>query len=63
MVACSGGHSSVVQLLIDAGADVNGQDDTGATPLFLASHAGHIVVVQLLLAVPGIKINTQNMNG
>ena len=36
-------------MLLERGADVNKARDDGATPLFLASHIGHVEVVRMLL--------------
>ena len=38
----------ILQFLLQHGADVNGQDGCGATPVMLASYAGHLNVVRLL---------------
>lgn len=70
-VACALGHSSVVGLLISAGADVNhvstnpdGTDETFgslglfATPLMMATHKGDMKSAELLLAA-GATVATQ----
>ena len=44
------GHSKVVKLLLDAGADVDKPNKVGDTPLYWASCKGFAEVVQLLLA-------------
>lgn len=38
----------MLEFLLQHGADVDGQDGCGATPVMLASYAGHLKVVQLL---------------
>jgi len=43
------GLTSIVQWIIDAGADVNTQNRVGWTPLIFASYNGHKDVVKLLL--------------
>ena len=48
-MASSWGHSNVVQLLLNAGADINKRDGFGCTPLHYAATNGHKYVVQLLL--------------
>uniref|UniRef100_A0A667WRG2 Ankyrin repeat and BTB domain containing 2 n=1 Tax=Myripristis murdjan TaxID=586833 RepID=A0A667WRG2_9TELE len=58
MYACSAGDEALVQMLIDAGANLdvagaavrNGQESTADTPLQLASAAGNYEMVSLLLA-------------
>jgi ankyrin repeat protein len=40
----------VVKTLLAAEADVNKADDDGETPLYWASHKGHLEVVKVLLA-------------
>ncbi|KAM0796953.1 ankyrin repeat-containing domain protein [Usnea florida] len=49
--ACSGGHLSVVRLLLDYGADVERTSDSSATPLMVAVRGNHLLVVRLLLEV------------
>jgi len=43
------GIETIVQLLLEKGADVNAADQGGWTPLYQASRIGHIDVVKLLL--------------
>ena len=45
---CDGGQSSVVRVLIDAGADVNAQANEGTTVLQIATQQGQNEVVKLL---------------
>ncbi len=47
--ASRGGHDTVVQQLLDAGADANAKGEDGWTPLYWASRGGHDTVVQQLL--------------
>ncbi|XP_038077663.1 osteoclast-stimulating factor 1-like [Patiria miniata] len=42
---------------------VNGLDKSGSTPLYWASHGGHIECVSILLGQPRVEINTQNKIG
>lgn len=48
-LACHGGHSELVSLLLSKGADIEHRDKKGFTPLILAATAGHVEVVELLL--------------
>ncbi|NEP54411.1 MAG: ankyrin repeat domain-containing protein [Moorea sp. SIO3C2] len=43
------GFSEIVQILIEAGADVNWIDGEGVTPLILAAFKNHPAIVQMLL--------------
>ena len=42
---------------------MNQAANDGRTPLFTASYQGHVEVVKLLLAAPGIDVNQANNNG
>ncbi|KAL8581423.1 hypothetical protein ACOMHN_004308 [Nucella lapillus] len=50
MLATSQCRADMVQLLLEAGADVNMQDHDGSTALMCASEHGHAAIAQLLLA-------------
>ena len=52
MLASSRGREDVVAMLLEAGADVNAQDDDGSTALMCAAEHGCIDVVKMLLAHP-----------
>jgi cytohesin len=52
----------VVQVLIEAGADVNKANDKGATPLFVAAHNGHVAEVRVLI-VAGADVNKATDDG
>ena len=47
--AAAGGHTDIVKLLLDAGADTDVEDEYGVTPLFLAASKGDTYMVKLLL--------------
>ena len=48
--AAYGGHEKVVQVLIEAGANVNPADSDSITSLHLAAQEGHLSVIKVLLA-------------
>ncbi|KAJ7444177.1 ankyrin repeat domain-containing protein [Mycena latifolia] len=56
--ASSTGHIHLVQLLIDAGAKMNSEDDCYGHPLAAASGNGHDLVVQFLIE-NGADVNAQ----
>lgn len=61
--AVLGGHAEAADVLIDAGADVNQQDEaTGDHLLLDAARAGHAGVVRLLLQA-GAKVNRTDRRG
>ncbi|XP_069961040.1 26S proteasome non-ATPase regulatory subunit 10-like [Cherax quadricarinatus] len=48
-IAVVKGYDDCVKMLLDAGADVNCQDDAGQTPLYYAVRKNNIDIVQMLL--------------
>ena len=49
MLAASHGRLDTVKLLLEAGADINIQDEDGSTSLMCASEHGHGEIVKYLL--------------
>ncbi|CAM4757713.1 unnamed protein product [Rotaria magnacalcarata] len=49
-VSCERGFTDIVQLLIDAQANVNARMNDGSTPIMLACQNGHLSVVQMLIS-------------
>ena len=56
--ASLGGHKSIVQMLLDKGAEVNAQGGRYGNALQAASEGGHATVVQILLD-KGAEVNAQ----
>ena len=56
------GHDGIVELLLEAGADVDADIDDGRTALHLAAEKGYASVVERLLAA-GADPNVQDGNG
>ena len=50
------GHSAVVEQLVAAGAEVNWQEEDGATALMAAAGEGHSAIVEQLVAA-GAEVN------
>ncbi|CAL4060891.1 unnamed protein product, partial [Meganyctiphanes norvegica] len=48
-MACHWGHSTIVEMLVNANADVNMANDYGETPLSVASSIGDSTIVEMLL--------------
>jgi ankyrin repeat protein len=55
--------ADIVKILLEEGADPNGQDSYDSTALHYASFRGHIQVVQALLSHPKTNPNLQNRWG
>lgn len=49
ILAAQNGHTCVMKILIEAGADVNAPDYEGMTPLHQAAQHGHVRAVELLI--------------
>ncbi len=49
LFAASQGYVEIAELLIGAGADINGRAGNGTSPLVVATHSGHSEFAQLLL--------------
>ena len=52
MLASSRGREDIVEMLLEAGAEVNAQDDDGSTALMCAAEHGCDNMVKMLLADP-----------
>eukprot|EP00300_Choanocystis_sp_HF-7_P025768 c27948_g1_i1.p1 GENE.c27948_g1_i1~~c27948_g1_i1.p1 ORF type:complete len:151 (-),score=27.00 c27948_g1_i1:283-735(-) len=56
------GHLDLVELLIDVGADVNKQNESGNTPMIVAAMNGHWDLVELLINL-GADMNISSKSG
>ena len=63
MKAADEGNLSLLRLLLEAGADVNLKDQTGATALMWGSHRGYIDVVKVLLETSNVNLSEKNQSG
>ena len=52
MLAVSHGRQDMVQMLLEATANVNMRDEDGSTALMCASEHGHTDIVKMLLGQP-----------
>ncbi|ESO09907.1 hypothetical protein HELRODRAFT_152884, partial [Helobdella robusta] len=48
-LACVGGHTELVELLLQCNANIEHRDKKGFSPIILAATGGHLSVVELLL--------------
>ena len=60
--AVGGNHADVVQVLIDAGADIEKKDSEGRTPLLLACEEGYLDTVKVLVRA-GADLRVTDSNG
>jgi len=63
MLAVSHGNIEMVKMLLEAGADINIQDDDGSTALMCAAEHGRIDIVKLLLSHPECDSTVQDIDG
>ncbi|XP_054000411.1 KN motif and ankyrin repeat domain-containing protein 2 isoform X1 [Hylaeus anthracinus] len=63
MLAVSHGRKDMTQLLLDAGAAINIQDEDGSTALMCAAEHGHTDIVRLLLAHPDCDPSIVDIDG
>ena len=56
------GHEKIVEFLVKCGANVNGLNDYGETPLYAACLEGHEKIVECLVK-GGAEINLTNRLG
>ena len=63
MLAVSHGRLDMVELLLEAGADVNIRDEDGSTALMCAAEHGHMEIVKLLMRHPDINIAAADNDG
>ena len=63
MLAVSHGRLDMVQLLVEAGADLNIRDEDGSTALMCAAEHGQTEIVKYLLAHPDTDIFAKDNDG
>jgi ankyrin repeat protein len=62
IVAADGGCKDIVEILLEAGANIEHRNDQGETALIAAAQNGHKEIVQMLLDA-GANINQENADG
>lgn len=63
MLAVSHGKLDMVKMLLEAGADINIQDDDGSTALMCAAEHGHIEIVKHFLSQPDCDSTITDVDG
>ncbi|XP_069694060.1 KN motif and ankyrin repeat domain-containing protein 1-like isoform X2 [Periplaneta americana] len=63
MLAVSHGRLDMVRLLVEAGADMNIQDEDGSTALMCAAEHGHTAIVKHLLSQPDCDASIVDCDG
>ncbi|WP_353279656.1 ankyrin repeat domain-containing protein [Wolbachia endosymbiont (group B) of Xanthorhoe designata] len=62
MIAAENGHTNIVEILVEKGADVNVRDHHANTVLYLATNNGHEGIVEILLE-KGANVNGKSSFG
>ena len=62
IVAAQGGCKEIVEILLQAGANIEHRNDQGETALISAAQEGHKEIVQILLDA-GANVNQENADG
>ena len=62
IVAAQGGCKDIVEMLLQAGANIEHRNDQGETALISAAQEGHTEIVQMLLDA-GSDVNQENADG
>lgn len=63
MLAVSHGRLDMVELLVEAGAEVDVRDEDGSTALMCAAEHGHLEIVKQLMQHPDINIGATDNDG
>ncbi|CAG9759950.1 unnamed protein product [Ceutorhynchus assimilis] len=63
MLAVSHGRLDMVKMLLEAGADINIQDEDGSTALMCAAEHGHIEIVKHFLSQPDCDSSITDVDG
>ena len=63
MLAVSHGRLDMVQILVEAGAEVNIRDEDGSTALMCAAEHGHMEIVKFLLQQPETNVLSKDNDG
>ncbi|XP_035714306.1 KN motif and ankyrin repeat domain-containing protein 2 isoform X2 [Folsomia candida] len=63
MLGASHGRFDTIRLLLEAGADINIQDEDGSTALMCAAEHGHMKIVKYLLAHPDCNPHITDNDG
>ena len=62
IVAADGGCKDIVEMLLEAGSNIEHRNDQGETALIAAAQNGHTEIVQMLLDA-GANVNQENADG
>ncbi|XP_031630947.1 KN motif and ankyrin repeat domain-containing protein 4 isoform X2 [Contarinia nasturtii] len=63
MLATSHGNYQIVRMLLEAGADINIQDEDGSTALMCAAEHGRMDIIKIILAQPDCDSTIQDLDG